>query len=61
MPVVSSASKIEVSENCQKNCAKILLLNGKDLKKFRIIFDGENWLLKSDLGTFGQMSIYKIQ
>ena len=29
----------------------------KTNRKFRIIFDIENWLWKSEIGTFGQLSL----
>ena len=36
----------------QKPSSKLIFFNEKKIRKIRMIFDIENWLWKSDLGTF---------
>ena len=41
-----------------KNCApKLIFVNEKKLRKIQIIFDVENWLWKSNFGTFLHLPI----
>ena len=49
-----SCSILKLSKNVfYKRCVpKLIFFNEKKIRKIRMIFDIENWLWKSDLGTF---------
>ena len=40
------------NDNYKKPSSKLIFFNEKKIRKIRMIFDIENWLWKSDLGTF---------
>ena len=52
-PVVNKVLSKNV--NNKKCPPKMILFHEKKIRKFRIIFDVENWLWKSEIGTFGQL------
>ena len=44
--------KFSKNDNNKKPSSKLIFFNEKKIRKIRMIFDIENWLWKSDLGTF---------
>ena len=42
------------NDNNKKTSSKLIFFNEKKIREIRIIFDIENWLWMSDLGTFWQ-------
>ena len=44
--------KFSKNDNNKKPFSELLFFNEKKIRKIRMIFDIENWLWKSDLGTF---------
>ena len=46
--------KFSKNDNNKKPSSKLIFFNEKKFRKIRMIFDIENWLWKSDLGTFWQ-------
>ena len=44
--------KFSKNDNNKKPSSKLIFFNEKKIRKIRMIFDIDNWLWKSDLGTF---------
>jgi hypothetical protein len=44
--------KFSKNDNFKKHSSKLIFFNEKKIRKIRMIIDVENWLWKSDLGTF---------
>ena len=49
--------KFSKNVNNKKHAPKLIFFNEKKLRKIRIIFDLENWLWKSEIGTFQSVDL----